>query len=328
MAHDFSPIDSEVKYKAALEYLMAEGSRLAETILGEQLIPDTLTVFSRTKEEYDFIDGLIRTYGPKSRFSHGITLYIDVAMEVSGNQVVLLGVREPDNDRQDVGYADFSVQNYAEIRNANTEHIQEITTSRGQSLLELRHPDFDVRGYLVSANEHGTLLEELSHDLEEYHQTWHELVATRQDRVFFESLIPTAVAWKVFDRAELDRCVMNIRSQCDQLHFGWVNDRWLVTLHLMSEALPGNIRIIKLMERRPGSSDPVGLDHIDFLVPNGDAKTVLAKEPNLTWSEESNGNHCKWLSLWLDGTEAKLRTDTVLQVCADELLVTQERLLT
>jgi hypothetical protein len=35
----------------------------------------------------------------------------------------------------------------------------------------------------------------------------------------------------------------------------------------------------------------------------------------------------KWLSIWFAGTEAKLRTDTVLQVCTDELLETQTNLL-
>jgi hypothetical protein len=35
-------------------------------------------------------------------------------------------------------------------------------------------------------------------------------------------------------------------------------------------------------------------------------------KPDLKWSEEKNGDHCKWLSIWLDGAEAKLRRDTVL----------------
>lgn len=326
MTHDFSPIDSPKKYNAALEYLMQQGCKLAETVLEEKIIPDTLTIFSRTQEEYNFLDALIRTYGTKSRFTHGITLYIDVDMEVGGHPVILLGVREPDNDRQDVGYADFSVQNYLALRDAGKRYVHEITTSRGQSLLELRHPDFDIRGYLVSANEHGSLLDELDYGVERYHEKWHTFVKGRKNHPFFDALKPTAVAWKVFDRAELDRSVMALRDKCDQIHSGWVNDRWLVTLHLKDEAIPGNIQIIKLMERRPGSSDSIGLDHIDFTVHKGDAKAVVAKEPDLKWSEESNGAHCKWISLWFDGTEAKLRTDTVLQVCADELLDCQQRL--
>src|SRR5581483_1534930 len=181
MVHDFSPIDSEPKYRAALDYLISEGMRLAETVLGQQLIPDTLTIFSRTKAEYDFVASLIRTYGKKSRFTHGITLYIDVDMKVAGNHVVLLGVREPDSDRQDIGYADFPVENYIQLRAANKQYTQEITTSRDQSLLELRHPDFDIRGYLVSDGEHGSFFDELCQATEEYHRKWGSFIETRQD---------------------------------------------------------------------------------------------------------------------------------------------------
>lgn len=53
---------------------------------------------------------------------------------------------------------------------------------------------------------------------------------------------------------------------------------------------------------------------------DSDAKVVLAAEPNLKWTEEKNGEHCKWLSLWFDSAEAKLRSDTVLDVCAAEML--------
>jgi hypothetical protein len=324
MTHAFSPIDSKIKYTEALEYLMVQGCKLAETILGEEIVPDTLTIFSRTQEEYDFIDGLIRTFGTKSRFTHGITLYIDVDMEVGGQHVVLLGVRESDDDRQDIGYADFSVDNYFEIRDLGKRFVHEITTSRGQSLLELRHPDFDIRGYLVAASEHGSLLDELCFDLEQYHEKWHEFVRAREDKKFFESLRPTALAWKVFDRAEFDRCMNELRDMCDQIHFGWVNGRWLATLHLKDEVLSGSVKIIKLMERRPGSNDPVGLDHLDFIVKKENVSEIVAKEPDLKWSEESNGEHCTWISLWFSGTEAKLRADTVLQVCVDELLELQQ----
>jgi hypothetical protein len=328
MAHDFSPIDSEAKYQAALEYLMTESSRMALEVLGKEMSPDTLTIFTHSDEEYSFLDRLIRTYGTKSRFTHGITLYIDTDRKIAGHHVSLLGVREPDPERPELGYADYPVDDYEAMRAAKKRHTQEITTSRGQSLLELRHPDFDIRGYIVSTEEHGSLFDELGYAVEAYHTKWHELVAGRQDKAFFERLRPTAVAWKVFDRAEFDRCSTNLRDMCDQMRFAWVNNRWLATLHLKDELLPGNIQIIKLMERRPGSSDPTGLDHVDFMIPNGvNAKAFLAKESTLKWSEETNGPHGKWLSVWFAGTEAKLRNNTVLQVCADELTEIQERIL-
>jgi hypothetical protein len=73
------------------------------------------------------------------------------------------------------------------------------------------------------------------------------------------------------------------------------------------------------MQRRPGSTDAVGLDHIDFMdMEETNTKAVLADESDLKWTEEKNGL-CQWTSVWFDGTEAKLRTGTVVDVCIDEL---------
>jgi len=32
--------------------------------------------------------------------------------------------------------------------------VEEVTTGLGEQLLELRHPDFDVRGYIVKLEDH------------------------------------------------------------------------------------------------------------------------------------------------------------------------------
>jgi hypothetical protein len=47
--------------------------------------------------------------------------------------------------------------------------------------------------------------------------------------------------------------------------------------------------------------------------------TVLHAEDDLKWNEERNGEHCKWISVWFAGSEAKLRTDTVLAPCIAEM---------
>lgn len=172
------------------------------------------------------------------------------------------------------------------------------------------------------------MLEELDVAIEAYHAKWHKLVTARKDKTFFHSLTPTAVAWKVENLSDLDSRLAALREHCDQIHSGWINDRWLITLHLKDKSLSCGVRVIKLMQRRPGSKDPIGLDHLDFLITtDDDAKTVLGSETDLKWSEEKNGDNCKWLSVWFDGTEAKLRRDTVLQVCANELLDLQKSVL-
>ena len=152
-----------------------------------------------------------------------------------------------------------------------------------------------------------------------YLNDWQVLVSERSNTDFFEALKPTAVGWKCTDRTELMQHFVELRDLCDQVHFGWVNERWLVTLHLKEQTLPGGISLIKLMERRPGSTDAVGLDHVDFYT-TAPVKANIDLEEDLDWNEETNGAHCKWVSVWFEGGEAKLRRDTVLKVCADEML--------
>ena len=172
------------------------------------------------------------------------------------------------------------------------------------------------------------MLDQLNDAVMVYHTKWHELVSKRTNKVFFEALKPTAVAWKTENLDDFNHRADELRELSDQVHFGWVNDRWLATFHLKEEKIQGCTCVIKLMQRRPGSTDAVGLDHFDFYIPDDtDAKTLLAQEQDLKWSEEVNGEHCKWLSIWFDGTEAKLRRDTVLDVCAQEMKDIEKHLL-
>jgi len=170
------------------------------------------------------------------------------------------------------------------------------------------------------------MIDELNGAIETYQAKWQALVTARQNKEFFELLKPTAAAWKTKDLDEFNGAVAQLQPLCEQVHIAWVNERWLGTLYLR-EPLPSGLFVVKLMQRRPGSTDAIGLDHLDFLLPeNSDAKSILVQETDLKWTEEKNGEHCKWLSVWFDDTEAKLRNDTVLQVCADEMLEYQERL--
>lgn len=164
------------------------------------------------------------------------------------------------------------------------------------------------------------MVDELKTALAAYETKWQALLGASSDKLFFEALLPTSVAWKTEDLNDFNQRFNVLRDLSDQVHLGWVNERWLATFHLKEATLPLGLTVIKLMQRRPGSADAVGLDHLDFYYQPGDAKAkdILAKE-SFEWTEEKNGEHCKWLSIWFDGTEAKIRSDTVLEVCAQEL---------
>jgi hypothetical protein len=171
------------------------------------------------------------------------------------------------------------------------------------------------------------MVDELRKNVIEYLDAWAVLSEERHNKAFFAKLKPTAIGWKFTDRAEVMERFNEIRDLCEQVHFGWINERWVICVYFKDLVLPGDIKVLKLMERRPGSHDPVGLDHIDFYAGGIDVAAALADEQDLRYAEEHNGEHCKWISVWFDGGEAKLRNDTVLKVCADEMLEYEQRII-
>lgn len=170
------------------------------------------------------------------------------------------------------------------------------------------------------------MFDEVNTALNDYFSKWQALVGARKNKEFFERLKPTAVGWKAADLTEYDRLFAEWRDACDQIHVARINDRWLASLHLTDVTLSGGIAIIKIMQRRPGSTDQIGLDHVDFLdMEETNTKAILAEETDVKWTEEKNGV-CEWTSLWFDGTEAKLRMDTVLDVAREELRLANNRI--
>ena len=168
----------------------------------------------------------------------------------------------------------------------------------------------------------NTIASKYNQAIAAYQQKWAKLLPQASNQKLFQDLRPTAVGWKVADLAEYNQTVAAWREDTDQVHAKWMNGRWIAIIYLREGVhLEWGIRMLKILQRRPGSSDALGLDHIDFHSPQvAAAKTqLLTAEPNLKITDEANGS-CKWLSVWFDGTEAKLRTGTSLGVCAAELL--------
>lgn len=155
--HPFSPITTEEKLKLALQYIAEQSLLLAQKVIpGEKLEIDTLTIFSQSDAEFDFISRHIRKYGKQSPFTHGETLYISSNLRIDDHVIKFLGVRRPDSARTEVGYADYPVENYEQILKdyAGNPNVMEIASGRNQTLIELKHPDFDVRGYIVPLQLH------------------------------------------------------------------------------------------------------------------------------------------------------------------------------
>lgn len=173
------------------------------------------------------------------------------------------------------------------------------------------------------------MINELNQAIETYHTKWQELVGARTDRRFFESLRPIAVTLKVADETAFDQKFIELKKVCDQMHAGWLDERWLGMGRLRSQKLAWGISIVKLYQHRLNSSDALGLDHIDFLIPEGvDAEAILQTESGLNWTEEK-GDYAEWLSIWFDGgPEAKLRMPgkTTLDAILTELSEVRDRI--
>ena len=158
MKDSFSPITSEAKLKAAIEYLANAAAKLPGLVLGRDLSLDTLCFFAQTPEEYAFLEQAVRRRGPVSRFTHGATLYVDCDFTVGDNNshITIFGVRQPDPTRQWLGYGDYPVDDYPELLKMieGNSNAKEITSGRGQSLIELRHPDINALGYVFNRQDH------------------------------------------------------------------------------------------------------------------------------------------------------------------------------
>lgn len=168
----------------------------------------------------------------------------------------------------------------------------------------------------------GDILDDYSAALEQYMAEWRKLIQARTNQAFFTELKPVALGWKVTTSEAYRKTYEALHGQCDRIVETWMNGRWIAEMHLKDERLPYGIRLIKLMQTRPGSSDVAGLDHVDFYSPAvRGVEAILKNEPNLEWSWERNDvvDQYAWISVWFDGTEAKLKADTVIDIIQREL---------
>jgi len=167
------------------------------------------------------------------------------------------------------------------------------------------------------------MIDNLNKQLRAYDQKWQQVVDGRKDAAFFTGLKPVAVGWKTEDRTEYDRLVTELRDQSDLVIEKWMNGRWIAKIHLRDTKLTNGVEIVKIMQRRAASTDATGLDHVDFYTSTEPtrSKDILKAEPGLKWTEESNDavDGYDWLSVWFDGTEAKIKSDTVLDIIRYEL---------
>ncbi len=154
--YEFKPILTIEKFQASLEYLAIGSQKLARMVLGCELSIDTICLFTHSDTEHAFVEQLVRSSGPVSKFTHGATLYATVDMQIGDQHTHILGVRKPDDTRSEVGYGDYPITDYDSFLRESTgnKYLKQIVSGCGQPLVELRHPDIGVLGYAFDAHEH------------------------------------------------------------------------------------------------------------------------------------------------------------------------------
>ena len=91
------------------------------------------------------------------------------------------------------------------------------------------------------------MIDKLNQAAGDYQTKWQALMGARSNKAFFEALRPTAIGWKVADRAEYDQAYAQLHDQCDRIIETWMNGRWIAKMHLRDAKLANGVQIINRM---------------------------------------------------------------------------------
>lgn len=148
-----SPIKSISELLGVVHYVAENSARLSKEIIGTSFPIHSLTVFSHSGGEFEYLKVLLGTLGLPYNENNGprVTLYEPIV--VGSNTITHLRIRKPDLERPQVGCNDFDVEDYeafkAEYLAKHPDNL--ILIKRPDyEMIEFRHPDFDVLAYIVS----------------------------------------------------------------------------------------------------------------------------------------------------------------------------------
>ncbi|MBA2279253.1 hypothetical protein H0V99_02345 [Candidatus Saccharibacteria bacterium] len=170
--------------------------------------------------------------------------------------------------------------------------------------------------------------EALSQSLEKYFAKWDEYVARMGIYAIAEKMQPVAVGWKVGNRDEYRRTMSVLDNYALQIHTLTVSKRKIATV-VLEEPLARGITTIKVIERRAGANDPVGLDHVDFYLPMIDGIAEMLERGEANWRRQGSEKYQR-ISVRFGPEslyEAKIIDHTVLDIAADELVHASKKLL-
>lgn len=160
-------------------------------------------------------------------------------------------------------------------------------------------------------------MEDVRQSLQQYLEAWQDW-HPHADGFAFGDLPPMHAGWKVPDELSLGQKITIWLPYTEQGHIGSVNNRKIALLAL-KEAVEG-VPVLQIMQLRPGSRDPLGLDHVAFYCPDIVPLQNMLEQSAYRWEHQSNPGH-SWISLWFgeQQLEAKFFDHTSLDLGAREL---------
>jgi hypothetical protein len=166
----------------------------------------------------------------------------------------------------------------------------------------------------------------LKDSLAAYRKAWKAFVVINHLEAFEHTLEPVAISWKVEHKVALYGNLRLIGDQAEQVHIGTINDRFIAMAVLKKQY--AEARIIKLLERRTHSQDPLGLDSLDYYVRDLAATYELLKAAGARVDQDHNDVH-EWLRLRFGKNheyEAKFIDHSLLDVAITELRTARDKL--
>ena len=170
--------------------------------------------------------------------------------------------------------------------------------------------------------------DEVDHLLDAYEAAWHEFINVNHLETFAESVQATTISWKVDSQKTMFGNLEQLADYTNQVHIATVNQRFIASVVLINPIR--EMRLIKILVRRSGSNDPLGLDSIDYLAENTTVIfEILSKAADCILQKEHNDLH-SWLSLRFGKGrefEAKFTDHLVIAIAQKELAQSEKEIL-
>lgn len=136
-----------------VKYIASGTSKMSRKVIGKTFPITSLTVFSHSQQEYEFLINILEEIGETYNFNNGPRVKLYESIKVGENFITHLRIRKPDVERPQVGCNDFDTD-YQLFKNQYLLRFPDnlcLIKRQDYEMIELRDNDYDVLAYVVSS---------------------------------------------------------------------------------------------------------------------------------------------------------------------------------